>query len=47
MASTVWARMLGTADTALVVSLACPTDALLAATTPELMAKLSVAPPSN
>lgn len=47
MASSVWARMLGNADTALLVSLACPTDALLAATTPELTAKLSVAPPSN
>ncbi|MHA7269905.1 hypothetical protein [Arthrobacter sp. HLT1-20] len=47
MASTVWARMLGTADTALTVTLACPSDALLASTTPELMAKLSVAPPLN
>lgn len=47
MASTVWARMLGTADTGLLVSLACPTDALLAATTPKVMAKLSVAPPSS
>lgn len=47
MASTVWGRMLGTADTGLVVSLACPTDELLAATTPKMMAKLSVAPPSN
>ncbi|POH58408.1 hypothetical protein [Arthrobacter glacialis] len=47
MASSVWARMLGTADTALMVTLACPNDELLASTTPELMAKLSVAPPSN
>lgn len=47
MASTVWARMLGTADTGLLVTLACPSDALLAATTPKMMAKLSVAPPSN
>ncbi|MHA7306732.1 hypothetical protein ACX80E_16065 [Arthrobacter sp. TMN-49] len=47
MASAVWARMLGTADTALLVSLACPTDALLASTTPALMTKVSVVPPSN
>lgn len=47
MASTVWARLLGNADTGLVVTLACPTDALLTATTPKMMAKLSVAPPSN
>ncbi|WP_343318071.1 hypothetical protein AAFM46_12310 [Arthrobacter sp. TMP15] len=47
MASTVWGRMLGSADTSLLVSLACPTDELLAATTPKVMAKLSVAPPSN
>lgn len=47
MASTVWARMLGTAGTGLVVTLACPTDDLLAATTPKMTAKLSVAPPSN
>ena len=47
MASTVWARMLGTADTGLLVTLACPSDALLGATTPKVMAKLSVAPPSN
>ncbi|WP_218713668.1 hypothetical protein [Arthrobacter sp. BF1] len=47
MASTVWARMLGTADTGLVVTLTCPTDDLLASTTPKMMTKLSVAPPSN
>ncbi|WP_139244162.1 hypothetical protein [Arthrobacter alpinus] len=47
MASTVWGRMLGTANTSLLVSLACPTDELLAATTPAVMAKLSVAPPSS
>lgn len=47
MASTVWARMLGTANTGLLVTLACPTEELLAATTPKLMAKLSVEPPSN
>lgn len=47
MASTVWGRMLGTADTGLVVNLACPTDELLAATAPKMMEKLSVAPPSN
>lgn len=47
MASSVWARMLGTADTALMVTLACPSDALLNSTTQELMAKLSVAPPLN
>lgn len=46
-ASTVWARMLGTADTGLVVTLACPTDALLTDTTAKVMTKLSVAPPSN
>lgn len=45
MASTVWARMLGTSNTGLLVTLACPTDELLAATTPRVMAKLSVAPP--
>ena len=47
MASTVWARVLGTADTGLLLTLACPTDELLAATTPKVMTKLSVAPPSN
>ncbi len=47
MASTLWARLLGNADTGLVATLACPTDALLTATTPKMMAKLSVAPPSN
>ncbi|MFQ4147149.1 hypothetical protein AAGW05_00390 [Arthrobacter sp. LAPM80] len=47
MASTVWVRMLGTAGTGLLVSLACPSDALLASTTPQVMATLSVAPPSN
>lgn len=47
MASTVWARLLGTANTGLLVTLACPTDELLAATTPKVMTKLSVAPPSN
>lgn len=46
-ASTVWGRVLGTAGTGLVVSLSCPTDALLASTTPRAMAKLSVAPPAN
>ncbi|ALE06692.1 hypothetical protein AL755_16550 [Arthrobacter sp. ERGS1:01] len=46
-ASTVWGRVLGTAGTGLVVTLACPSDALLAATKPQLLAKLSVAPPSN
>ncbi|MCQ9163075.1 MULTISPECIES: hypothetical protein [unclassified Arthrobacter] len=46
-ASTVWGRLLGTAGTGLVVSLACPTDALLASTTPRVMDKLSVAPPAN
>ena len=46
-ASTVWARMLGTADTGLLVTLACPSDALLASATPAVMKKLSVAPPSN
>ncbi len=47
MASTVWARMLGTANTGLLVTLACPSDVLLASTTPAVMEKLSVAPPSN
>lgn len=47
MASTVWARLLGTADSGLLVSLACPTNELLAAVTPKMMLKLSVAPPSN
>lgn len=47
LASTVWGRILGTADTGLVVTLACPTDALLAETTAKVMTKLSVAPPSN
>lgn len=47
MASTVWARMLGTADTGLLITLACPSDALLAQTTPKVKVKLSVAPPSN
>lgn len=47
MASTVWARLLGTANTGLLVSLACPTDDLLAAAAPKVMEKLSVAPPSN
>lgn len=47
MASTAWARLLGTANTGLLVTLACPTEDLLAATTPKVMAKLSVAPPSN
>ncbi|MDQ0277138.1 hypothetical protein QO003_001441 [Arthrobacter silviterrae] len=46
-ASMVWGRLLGTAGTGLVVSLSCPTDALLARTTPELMAKLAVAPPTS
>lgn len=41
MASTVWARMLGTADTGLVVSLACPSDGLLSDTTAKIMTKLS------
>lgn len=46
-ASSVWARMLGTADTGLVVSLSCPSDELLAATTPAVMKKLSVVPPTS
>ncbi len=46
-ASSVWGRMLGTAGTGLLVSLACPTDELLATTTPRVFTKLSVAPPSN
>ncbi len=47
MASTVWGRLLGTANTGLLVTLACPTDDVLAASPPKMMAKLSVAPPSN
>ncbi|WP_146238810.1 hypothetical protein [Arthrobacter livingstonensis] len=47
MASRVWGRLLGTSGTGLVVTLACPTDAFLASTTPRVMAKLSVAPPAN
>ncbi len=46
-ASTVWGRMLGTAGTGLVVTLSCPTDGLLASTTPRVMAKLAVAPPAS
>ncbi|MGA7203251.1 MAG: hypothetical protein WBX27_01325 [Specibacter sp.] len=46
-ASIVWGRMLGTAGTGLLVTLSCPTDALLASTTPRVLAKLSVAPPSS
>lgn len=46
-ASTVWARMLGTSDTGLVISISCPTDALLKATTPRVMAKLVVVPPTE
>lgn len=46
-ASALWARMLGTSNTGLVISLSCPTDALLASTAPRLAAKLTVAPPTE
>lgn len=45
--SAVYARMLGTSNTGLMITISCPTDALLTSTTPRIMSKLSVAPPTE